>query len=98
MFTPTLSDAQEALIETARRFAVERIAPEAGAYDESGEFPIPLFKEAWDLGLMNVEVPEAYGGLGLSTVDGCLISEELALAAPRSRPVSWPTIWELFLC
>ncbi len=78
MFTPTLTEAQEALIETARRFAVERIAPEAGAYDESGEFPIPLFKEAWDLGLMNVEVPEAYGGLGLSTVDGCLISEELA--------------------
>lgn len=27
---------------------------------------------------MNVELPEAYGGVGLHTFDGCLVSEELA--------------------
>jgi len=78
MFDPTLTEAQEALIDTARRFAAERIIPVAGSYDESGEFPVDLFKAAWEIGLMNVEVPEEYGGLGLSTVDGCLIAEELA--------------------
>lgn len=78
MFDPTLSEAQEALIDTARRFAAEKIIPVAGEYDESGEFPVDLFKAAWEVGLMNVEVEEEFGGLGLSTTDGCLIAEELA--------------------
>jgi acyl-CoA dehydrogenase len=78
MFDPTLTEAQEALIQTARRFAAEKIIPVAGKYDESGEFPTEIFQEAWELGLMNVEVPEAYGGLELTTTDGCLIAEELS--------------------
>ncbi|MEO2169925.1 MAG: acyl-CoA dehydrogenase family protein [bacterium] len=78
MFDPTLTDEQKALIDTARRFAAEKIIPVAGKYDESGDWPIDVFKEAWELGLMNVEIPEAYGGLGFSTIDGCLISNELA--------------------
>ena len=78
MFDPTLTESQEALIETARRFAAEKIVPVAGKYDESGEFPKDVFHETWELGLMNVEVPEAYGGLELTTTDGCLIAEELS--------------------
>ena len=78
MFDPTLTESQEALIETARRFAAEKIVPVAGKYDESGEFPKDIFHEAWELGLMNVEVPEAYGGLELTTTEGCLIAEELS--------------------
>jgi acyl-CoA dehydrogenase len=78
MFDPTLTEAQEALLSTARRFAAEKIVPVAGKYDESGEFPTEIFHEAWELGLMNVEVPEAYGGLELTTTDGCLIAEELS--------------------
>ena len=78
MFDPSLTEAQDALIETAKRFAAEKIIPVASKYDQSGEFPTDVFREAWDVGLMNVEVPEDQGGLGLSTVDGCLISEELA--------------------
>jgi acyl-CoA dehydrogenase len=78
MFDPTLTESQEALLSTARRFAAEKIVPVAGKYDESGEFPTDIFHEAWELGLMNVEVPEAYGGLELTTADGCLIAEELS--------------------
>ena len=78
MFDPTLTDDQKALCETARRFAAEKIVPVAGGYDESGDWPEPVFADAWELGLMNVEVPEAFGGLGFSTLDGCLISDELA--------------------
>jgi len=37
-----------------------------------------LVKKGWDAGLMNVHVPEAYGGLGLHTFEGSLILEELA--------------------
>jgi acyl-CoA dehydrogenase len=78
MFDPTLTPEQDRLVETARRFAADKIVPHAIEWDSREEFPTPVFKEAWELGLMNVELPEAYGGLGLHTTDGCLVSEELA--------------------
>ncbi|MCA9706021.1 MAG: acyl-CoA dehydrogenase family protein [Myxococcales bacterium] len=78
MFDPSYTEEQQALVDTARKFAAEHIIPVAGEYDEKGEHPEAVFRAAWDLGLMNVEVPEAYGGLGLSTLEGCLISEQLA--------------------
>jgi acyl-CoA dehydrogenase len=78
MFDPTYTEEQSALVDTARKFAAEHIIPVAPQYDESGEHPQPVFEKAFELGLMNVEIPEAYGGLGLSTLEGCLIAEELA--------------------
>jgi acyl-CoA dehydrogenase len=73
-----LTEEQAALVTTARDFAKNEIVPVAGRYDESGEFPREVFKKAWDTGLMNAEVPEAYGGVGLSCVDHCLVQEEIA--------------------
>lgn len=80
MFDPTLTSDQDLLVETARRFAAEHIIPHATEWDIRGEFPTHVFKAAWELGLMNVELPEAYGGVGLHTFEGCLVSEELAYA------------------
>ncbi len=78
MFNPTISDEQQQLVDTARKFTAESIIPVAGEFDEQEKFPTAVFEAAWELGLMNVELPEAYGGLGLGTVEGCLIAEELA--------------------
>lgn len=78
MFNPSLTEEQQALIETARKFTRDSIIPVAGELDEEEKFPVDLFRQAWELGLMNVELPEAYGGLDLSTLDGCLMAEELA--------------------
>lgn len=78
MFNPTYTEEQTALVDTARKFTRETIIPQAHHYDEREEFPIPIFQSAYELGLMNVEIPEAYGGLGLHTLDGCLVAEELA--------------------
>jgi len=78
MFDPTLTPEQEQLVETARRFAAEKLIPFATEWDIKAEFPLPVFKEAWELGLINVELPDQYGGVGLHTFDGCLVSEELA--------------------
>jgi acyl-CoA dehydrogenase len=78
MFDPSYSEEQNALVDTARKFVAERVIPVAGEYDESGEMPLPVFQAAFDVGLVNVEVPEDYGGLGLHCLDGCLIAEELA--------------------
>lgn len=78
MFDFTLTDEQQAFVDTARKFTAERIIPAAPEFDEEERFPTELFREAWDVGLMNVEIPEAYGGLGLHTLDGCLLAEEIA--------------------
>jgi len=78
MFDPTYSEEQQALIATARQFTREVIIPAAHEYDEAEKFPTPVFNAAFELGLMNVELPEQYGGLGLGTLDGCLMAEELA--------------------
>ncbi len=51
-----------ALEETVRRFARERIAPNAQAWDEAGEVPRALYGEAAALGLLGLGYPEALGG------------------------------------
>ncbi len=73
-----LDDGQLALQETARRFAQQEIAPIAAQYDQSGEFPREVMKKAWETGLSSVMIPEEYGGVGLSVLDACLVTEELA--------------------
>ncbi len=73
-----LSDEQLALQATARRFAREEVAPVAAQHDQSGEFPRQLIEKAWELGLCNTVIRDDYGGLGLSSVDACLIMEEIA--------------------
>ncbi|XP_028667026.1 medium-chain specific acyl-CoA dehydrogenase, mitochondrial [Erpetoichthys calabaricus] len=73
-----LSEQQKEFRDTARKFAREEIIPAAPHYDKTGEFPVPLIKRAWELGLMNSHIPEHCGGLGLGIFDACLITEELA--------------------
>jgi acyl-CoA dehydrogenase len=72
------SEEQEQLIQTARDFARKEIVPVAGHLDEAGIFPAEICKKAWETGLMNCELPEAHGGLGLSCLSHCLIMEELS--------------------
>jgi acyl-CoA dehydrogenase len=73
-----LTEEQRALIDTARRFAKERIIPIAAECDEKAHFPMEVFKDAWNLGLVNPTLPSEYGGAGLSDIEGTLITEELA--------------------
>jgi acyl-CoA dehydrogenase len=73
-----ITEEQKALVETARRFAKERIIPIAAACDRDATFPRDVFEEAWRIGLVNPTLPTEYGGAGLSDVDSSFITEELA--------------------
>uniref|UniRef100_A0A0K8RA35 Putative medium-chain specific acyl-coa dehydrogenase mitochondrial n=1 Tax=Ixodes ricinus TaxID=34613 RepID=A0A0K8RA35_IXORI len=77
-FSFELTEQQKEFQATARKFAKEEIIPVAAEYDKTGEYPVPLIKRAWELGLMNTHIPEICGGLGLGSFDNCLIAEELA--------------------
>jgi acyl-CoA dehydrogenase len=73
-----ITEEQKALIETARRFARERIIPVAKECDRESRFPREVFDDAWKIGLVNPTLPSEYGGSGLSDVDSTFITEELA--------------------
>jgi acyl-CoA dehydrogenase len=73
-----LTEEQKALIDTARRFAKERIIPVAAECDRKSEFPKDVFKAAWEIGLVNPTLPAEYGGPGLSDLESAMITEELA--------------------
>ncbi|NXC59932.1 ACADM protein, partial [Aleadryas rufinucha] len=60
-FSTELTDEQKEFQATARKFALEEIIPVAAQYDRTGEYPVPLIKRAWELGLMNSHVPESCG-------------------------------------
>ena len=77
-FDLSLTEEQHALVQTARDFTRKEITPVAGHYDETGEFPKKILENAWETGLMNVEVPEEFGGLGVGCLEHCLILEEVA--------------------
>ena len=73
-----MTDEQKALIELARQFGEKEMLPHVHHYDKTMEFPMPIIKKAWEVGLMNTHIPQEFGGLGLSVLDGCLIAEELS--------------------
>jgi alkylation response protein AidB-like acyl-CoA dehydrogenase len=75
-----LTDEQREIRELARRFAAERIAPQAADWDRNKTFPQDVFKELGELGLMGVCVPEEHGGAGADFLAYMLVLEELSRA------------------
>src|SRR5215208_2309610 len=71
-----LTDEQRELRALAREFAEKEIRPKAAEYDEKSQHPADVIAKAHELGLMNVHIPDEYGGLALSTFEGMLIAEE----------------------
>jgi isovaleryl-CoA dehydrogenase len=76
-----LGEMAEAIRETTRRFAADRIAPRAAEIDESNAFPRDLWPEMGALGLHGITVEEQWGGLGLGYVEHCVAMEELSRAS-----------------
>jgi acyl-CoA dehydrogenase len=76
----SISEDDRSLQELARKFARSEMAPKAAECDRSGRFPEEIYRKAWELGLMNLNVPSALGGSGLTLLQQCLIVEELAHA------------------
>jgi alkylation response protein AidB-like acyl-CoA dehydrogenase len=71
----------------ARDFAQKRIVPVAAALDAKGEFPLENIREMGKLGLMGIEVPEAYGGAGMDSIAYVLAMIEIAAADAATATV-----------
>jgi len=59
------TETQQNVKAMVRDFAEKNIRPNIMEWDEAQHFPIELFKQLGELGLMGVLVPEEYGGSGL---------------------------------
>jgi acyl-CoA dehydrogenase len=73
-----LTNEQQMLQKMARDFAAREITPVAAEYDEQAIFPEAIFRKAFDIGLVNMNIPAEYGGVGASALEECLVAEELA--------------------
>ncbi|MFN3260720.1 MAG: isovaleryl-CoA dehydrogenase [Pikeienuella sp.] len=76
-----LGDDIESLREATHRWAQERVAPLAAEIDRTNAFPMHLWKEMGDLGLLGVTVDEKYGGLGLGYLAHSVAVEEVSRAS-----------------
>jgi acyl-CoA dehydrogenase len=74
----TLTEQQRNIRELAHDFAEKEIRPVAWDYDRDATWPDQIIRKAWDVGLMNAQLPDRYGGAGASYAEGVLIGEELA--------------------
>ena len=79
-FTPE----QQALKDSTRRLAEERIAPIAEEADESPSVHRGLMAILAESGLLRYTVPEEYGGVGVRVTNLCIIREELARVSAQA--------------
>jgi len=63
-FNFSVSENQQMVREMVRDFAEKHIRPHVMEWDEAQTFPVDVFKQLGELGLMGVLVPEVYGGSG----------------------------------
>ncbi len=72
-----LTEEQRMYRRAVRAFAENELKPVAAHTDETGELPLAALRKGLDLGLLALEIPEEYGGLGLDAVCGAIAIEEV---------------------
>ena len=75
---PYIEARHEALRRSVQEFADSEIAPIAERFDRESRFPWDTVRQMAGLGWLGVNVPEAYGGLGLDYLSYILVLEGLA--------------------
>ena len=86
-----LDEMQEGLKELAHEFAIEEIRPHAEKWDEESIYPKDAINAAHEMGILNLHIPEKYGGLGLGCIEEVLVNEELAYGDPGFATAAYAT-------
>ena len=94
MISFQLTKEQELVLNSAKEFAAKELKDSARDCDEEGAVPKKILDKAWEIGLANAAVPEAYGGIGMarSPVTNAIVLEELAYGcASMATAIMAPT-------
>jgi len=75
-----ISEEAQDILKDVKKFCDKEIRDKVKEFDITGEFPKELYKKAGEQGYTALEVPEKYGGMGLSRTDIAAIVEEVAKA------------------
>jgi butyryl-CoA dehydrogenase len=73
-----LTEEQALLQKTVREFAESEVRPRAKELDETGQFPREIFKQAAELGLAGIALPESEGGAGFDHIAYTIVVEEVS--------------------
>ena len=74
----TLSDTHRQFRDTLRKFAEDRVAPNAAAADRDSAYPQASFDACREMELPALGIPEAYGGAGADMITQAIMAEEIA--------------------
>ena len=86
-----LDEMQAMLKELANEFARDEVRPHAEHWDENAHYPKETIQAAHEMGLLNLHIPEAYGGAGLGSFEEVLVNEELAWGDPGFATAAYAT-------
>jgi alkylation response protein AidB-like acyl-CoA dehydrogenase len=76
--TPGLTDVQQDILSTVRRFVDKEIIPHAQELEHADAYPEDIVRGMAEMGLFGLTIPEEYGGLGESLLTYALVVEEVA--------------------
>ena len=75
-----LTEEQLVLQRSVREFCAREIVPNAARWDREERFPHEIIPAMGEMGLLGMQIPEAYGGAGMSFMDYVVALEEIACA------------------
>ena len=75
-----ISEEAQDLLKDVHDFCEKEVKEQCKDYDKSGEWPKEIYDKAIDMQLQSLEIPEEYGGPGLSRGDVAALIEEMAIA------------------
>ena len=73
-----LTEDHKELKSLVRKFSEDEIRPIANELDQTGRFPIEVYRKLGELGFFGICVPEYLGGAGLDVLNYALVMEELS--------------------
>src|SRR5579863_3201803 len=79
-----LSEEHEALRESVRALADDKIAPRAAEVDRTAEFPWDVYEALVKADFQAVHIPEEYGGAGADAIATVIVIEEVARVCASS--------------
>jgi alkylation response protein AidB-like acyl-CoA dehydrogenase len=83
VFTPEeLSDEHRMIAQTAREFMEREVLPQDEEIEKKNlGLTVALLRKAGELGLLSIDIPEKYGGMGLDKISSLIVSEQTSSQA-----------------
>src|ERR1700744_4163712 len=84
----SFTEEQDAFRDSVRKMVAKHVAPIAAEVDANDRFPTELVKLFGEMGLMQLWVPEAYGGPNGNLTMMCIAREEISKVSPACASIA----------